>query len=211
LVAYLNDRLAAGEPLYEDSPVVTFDYVYRTYRGANRGKPFLPTRQMSRDVRETLRPMFRWRPYIIRAYFDTELLIAESKGKIAYDFRVFFMGHKGSIEARYTPNKDILLEMLASEMREAFERSEILLDLEAAREDPVLQHKKDMHVMIQDATPEQHGRMLEVRQRLGIDKMGGQDNARCWPQGGHDDGPRMAHCRSASGQKNHDGMGYLNS
>jgi len=183
LVAYLNDRLAAGEPLHGDSPVVAPDYVYRTYRGANRDKPFLPTRRISRDVRETLRPRFGWRPYIMRAYFDTELLIAESKGRIAHDFRVFFMGHKGSIEARYTTNKGILPEVLVSEMREAFGRSEDLLDLEVAREDPVLQQKRDIHGMIQEAAPEQLGRMLEMLQELGIGKMGGQDSAPYQPAG----------------------------
>ncbi|MDI1495879.1 MAG: hypothetical protein K8823_1187 [Cenarchaeum symbiont of Oopsacas minuta] len=44
----------------------------------------------------------------MRAYFDTQLLIAESKGKIAHDIRAFFMGHSGNIEARYTTNKGIL-------------------------------------------------------------------------------------------------------
>lgn len=69
-----------------------------------------------------MRPRFEWRPYVLRAY-DTQLLIAESRGKIAHDFRVFFMGHKGSIEAKYTTNKGILPKSLISEMREAFKRS----------------------------------------------------------------------------------------
>lgn len=71
-----------------------------------------------------------WRPYVLRAYFDTQLLIAESRGKIAHDFRVFFMGHKGSIEAKYTTNKGILPDSLIKEMRNAYSRSEEFLDLE---------------------------------------------------------------------------------
>jgi len=70
------------------------------------------------------------RPYVFRSYFDTQLLIAESRGKIAHDFRAFFMGHKGSIEAKYTTNKGVLPEALINEMREAFKRSEEFLDLE---------------------------------------------------------------------------------
>ncbi|MHB8602818.1 MAG: hypothetical protein ACYC6W_03165 [Nitrosotalea sp.] len=62
--------------------------------------------------------------------FDTQLLISESRGKIAHDFRVFFMGHKGSIEAKYTTNKSILSKLLTDEMREAFRKSQEFLDLE---------------------------------------------------------------------------------
>ncbi|NDF26289.1 MAG: hypothetical protein EB153_01755 [Nitrosopumilaceae archaeon] len=40
------------------------------------------------------------------------------------------MGHKGSMEAKYTTNKGILPDLLVSEMRDAFGRSEEFLDLE---------------------------------------------------------------------------------
>ncbi len=61
---------------------------------------------------------------MLHAYFDTQLLIAEANGKMVHDFRVFFMGHKGGMEARYTTNKGVLPEILAAEMRQAFGRSE---------------------------------------------------------------------------------------
>jgi hypothetical protein len=79
-------------------------------------------------VRDTMRPRFKWRPYVLRAFFDTQLLIAESRGKIAHDFRVFFMGHSGSIEAKYTTNKNILPKALIDEMRNAFAKSQEFLD-----------------------------------------------------------------------------------
>ena len=60
--------------------------------------------------------------------------MAESRGKIAHDFRVFFMGHTGSIEARYTTNKGILPNALVEEMRSAFKRSQEFLDLETNTE-----------------------------------------------------------------------------
>jgi len=81
LLAYLNDRLACGEPLHGDSAVVAPDHTHTLNRGRNARKTFLPTRQISKEIRKTFRPRFQWRPYILRAYFDTELLIAESKGK----------------------------------------------------------------------------------------------------------------------------------
>ena len=79
LVAYLNDRLACGKPLHGNSPVVAPDHRHKLNRGKNNGKTFLPTRQISKEIRNTFRPRFQWRPYVLRAYFDTELLIAESK------------------------------------------------------------------------------------------------------------------------------------
>src|SRR3989454_5898202 len=130
LLTYLNDRLAKGETLDLDSAVIAPDRSYKVYRGKNTGKKFLPTNRITKDIREALRPRFHWRPYVLRAYFDTQLLMAESRGKIAHDFRVFFMGHKGSIEARYTTNKGMLPQTLVNEMRNAFRRSQEFLDLE---------------------------------------------------------------------------------
>jgi hypothetical protein len=92
LLAYLNERLANDEALTAESAVIAPDSAHRYGRGNNGGKRFLPTLQVSKIIRDTLRPRFQWRPYILRAYFDTQLLIAESRGKIAHDFRVFFIG-----------------------------------------------------------------------------------------------------------------------
>ncbi len=64
---------------------------------------------------------------MLRAYFDTQLLLAESKGKLAHDYRVFWMGHKGSMEARYTTNKGRLPMALIDDMREAYARCEPFL------------------------------------------------------------------------------------
>ncbi|MDE0525099.1 MAG: site-specific integrase [Thaumarchaeota archaeon] len=169
LVSYLNDRLSRGEPLHGSSPVVAPDYVYKTGRGNNSEKTFLPTQRVSRIVRQTFGPRFAWRPYILRPYFDTQLLIAESKGKMAHDFRVFFMGHKGTMESRYTTNKGVLPEVLMAEMREAFMRSEEHLDqLDGNRDDEVMQQRLAAQQAIETATPEQLGHILEA---LGAGKM----------------------------------------
>ena len=177
LLAYLNDRLACGKPLHGDSAVIAPDHRHPQNSGKRALRTFVSTPQISKEIRKTFRPRFAWRPYILRAYFDTQLLIAESKGKIAHDFRVFFMGHKGSMEARYTTNKGMLPEMLSLEMRESFARSEEFLDLEdtvAAHADlhALGNHKQEMHDIIQNATPEQVDLMLEALKRAG--KMQGQ-------------------------------------
>ena len=130
-MSYLNDRLSRGEPLHGDSAIVAPDYIYKTSRGYSHSKGFLSTPRLSNLVRDTFRPRFTWRPYALRPYFDTHLLIAESKGKMAHGFRVFFMGHKGTMESRYTTNKGVLPEVLTAEMRESFTRSEEHLDQSA--------------------------------------------------------------------------------
>jgi hypothetical protein len=165
LIAYLNDRLAKGEALNGDSPVIAPNSGYRYGRQSNTGKRFLPSSQISKIIRDALRPRFQWRPYVFRAYFDTQLLIAESRGKIARDFRAFFMGHKGTIESKYTTNKGVLPETLLHEMREAFKRSEEFLDLEIKNEDPILQQKEKIIEAVIQATPE---KMQEILRFLSV-------------------------------------------
>ena len=172
LLAYLNDRLACGEPLHDDSAVIAPDHRHPQNSGRRALRTFVSTPQIGKAIRKTFNPRFSWRPYILRAYFDTQLLIAESKGRIAHDFRVFFMGHKGSMEARYTTSKDMLPEMLTREMREAFVRSEEFLDLkDGAAAHVALQaiqdRKQEMHDIIQNAMPEQLDLMLEALRRAG--------------------------------------------
>lgn len=130
ILAYLNQRMIDGETLSPASPVIAPFAKYKRFRGNNEGRKFLSTAIIERDVRNTMRPRFKWRPYVLRAFFDTQLLIAESRGKIAHDFRVFFMGHKGSIEAKYTTNKSILPKALTDEMYESFRRCQEFLDYE---------------------------------------------------------------------------------
>lgn len=161
-----------GEPLNAESPVISPNTHYRYGRGGNSKKKFLPTVRVSDAIRDNLRPRFKWRPYVFRSYFDMQLLIAEARGKIAHDFRVFFMGHKGSIEAKYTTNKGVLPEALINEMREAFKRSEEFLDLEGQSEDPLIKQKEQIQAAVNKATPEQLGRMQEVLRSLGIGNVG---------------------------------------
>ena len=164
VVAYLNDRLVRGESLHADSPVIAPDHVYKTNRGRNSSKTFLPTQRICNLVRKAFRPRFGWRPYVLRAYFDTQLLIAESKGKIAHDFRVFFMGHKGNMESRYTTNKGRLPDALVDEMRDAFGRSEEYLD--QAGTDSSQEQRMELQRIIEGTTPESLGSMLEALKAL---------------------------------------------
>jgi len=166
LLVYLNDRLLSGEVITPNIPIIAPDHHYHYGRLGNIGKPFLTTKQICRRIREILHPRFEFRPYVFRAYFDTQMLMAESRGKIAHDFRVFFMGHKGSIEAKYTTNKSVLPTSLINEMKEAFKRSEEFLDLEIANEDPLEKQKEEIKANIEKLTPEKLGKVQEMLKHL---------------------------------------------
>ncbi|MGA2625450.1 MAG: site-specific integrase [Candidatus Bathyarchaeia archaeon] len=125
ITAYLNKRLAQNETITSSTPVIAVKpgYELQGKGKRNRGSSFITTRNVSREIREAIRPAFKWRPYVLRAYFDTQMLMAESHGRITHPYRVFFMGHKGDIEARYTTNKGRLPENLIEDMRRTYQES----------------------------------------------------------------------------------------
>jgi site-specific recombinase XerC len=119
---YLEERVKNGEKLTEDSPLLGFDP-----RGLKKNK-FLRTTLVTRDIKEAIRKAgFNWRPYVLRAYFDTNMIIAESKGKISHPYLQFMMGHKGDMEARYSTNKGVLPPDMIEDMRKAYRECEPFL------------------------------------------------------------------------------------
>jgi hypothetical protein len=126
LRAYLEKRLALGEKLDLESPIIAVAPGYEEMGKSptNRGSKFITTQNVSREIREAIRPRFKWRPYVLRAYFDTQLLVAENHGKISHAYRQFFMGHRGDIEARYTTNKGRLPDEVVEDMRTSLKKCE---------------------------------------------------------------------------------------
>jgi len=113
---YLEERMLEGEELTADSSII---------RPKVAKKPFIRSVNIGDMIREAIRKAgFNWRPYVLRAYFDTQLMLAESKGLVIRDYRQFWMGHKGDIENRYTTNKCRLPEDVIEDMREAYRRSQ---------------------------------------------------------------------------------------
>jgi integrase len=113
---YLEERARNGEKLNPNSAVV---------RPKVTGKQFIRTVNVGDMVRSALRRAgCSWRPYVLRSYFDTQLMLAESKGLVLRDYRMFWMGHKGDIESRYTVAKHRLPESVVEDMREAYKRSQ---------------------------------------------------------------------------------------
>jgi hypothetical protein len=119
LKEYLEERMRAGEELSNRSSIV---------RPKTAAKQFISTTNIGDVIRKAIRKAgFTWRPYVLRSYFDTQLMLAESKGHLLRDYRTLWMGHKGDIEHTYTTNKGKLPPHIIDDMREAYGRSQEFL------------------------------------------------------------------------------------
>ncbi|MDA8054904.1 MAG: site-specific integrase [Thermoplasmatales archaeon] len=113
---YLEERMKKGEKLNSDSPLIQLDL------RAKKTHSFMRTMLVTRDIREAIvSSNLDMRPYVMRAYFATQLDIAESKGIISHPWRMFIMGHKGDIESRYSTNKRLSPEMV-EQIREVYKK-----------------------------------------------------------------------------------------
>lgn len=180
LQGYVRERIANGEKIDSDSPVVTVLKGYRIDRKKRsthdqqqqRKTFFLATNTISNNIRAAFGIIIKERPYILRAYFDTQLLLAESKGKITHAYRQFFMGHKGDIEAKYTTNKHRLPEHLVTDMKEAYERSQgFLTPFESSSETTDERSKKELFLEMWKEQAKLYGidpmKMKIEKQRVG--------------------------------------------
>jgi len=123
---YLDERIAEGEELTLKSPLVTPKL---------KMKSFIRSNNVGDNIRSALRSAgLEWRPYVLRPYFDTQLMLAESKGLVLRDYRAFWMGPKGDIENRYTINKGRLPESVLDDMRTSYERSQEFLQTKGSNE-----------------------------------------------------------------------------
>lgn len=139
-----------GEQLCSESSVIKPRHVR---------KQFIRTTNIGDKIRDAIRAGgFSWRPYVLRCYFDSQMLLAESKRLIIRDYRVFWMGHKGDIEHEYTLNKGVLSTDLLEDMREAYRKSQQLLVTEGftrtSEDDIKVAFKKEL-LIISGYTKEQ--------------------------------------------------------
>ena len=122
---YLIERIRSGETLTPESGIIT------AAKLGSRGKQHITAVNVGDLMRNAIRNAgFTWRPYVLRAYFDSRLLLAQDERLIQRDYRAFFMGHVGDIEHRYTLNKGRLSEDLIESMRSAYEKSSKFLETE---------------------------------------------------------------------------------
>lgn len=116
---YLEERIRSGESLSKRSSIL---------KPKTAAKSFISTTNIGDIIRKAIRKAgFAWRPYVLRSYFDTQLMLAESKGYVLRDYRTLWMGHKGDIEHIYTTNKGRLPPHILDDMREAYRKGQEFL------------------------------------------------------------------------------------
>ncbi len=125
---YLEKRADGGERLTPESPVVRcapgYESLGKREGARNRGSPFVGTTKVRGDVKAAMqRAGYAGRPYVLRRYFETQLLNASWKGLVPRDWVTFWSGHKGDIEHLYVLAKG-LPDGLVEEMREAYAKAE---------------------------------------------------------------------------------------
>jgi len=113
---YFDWRTRKGEKLHTRSPIITPNLT-------NLMGQHIRTINIGDLIRKPFRAAgFDWRPYVLRRYFDTRMMIAESDGLIIRDYRTFWMGHKGDIEHTYTVNKALSKDVI-EKMRDSYARA----------------------------------------------------------------------------------------
>ena len=126
LKIYIEGRIEQGETIRSESPIIT-----PAKQGIRANVHFITTTNIGDLIRNTIRRSgLRQRPYVLRKYFDTQLLQAESKTNMKRDYRVFWMGHTGDMEHEYTLNHGILPETVIEDMREQYSRASRFLETE---------------------------------------------------------------------------------
>ena len=142
---YLEDRARLGEELGPESAIITVSkYNNRTEKsGDSRFKKPRGGHITTTNVRDIIRwnmreSGFGWRPYVLRRYFDTRLMLGEADGLVMRDWRTFWMGHVGDIEFVYTLRKGLDEETI-EKMRNAYLKgaNRYLCTSEGAREEDV--------------------------------------------------------------------------
>ncbi|MHB1435651.1 MAG: hypothetical protein ACYCPN_06590 [Thermoplasmata archaeon] len=135
LEQYLAERRRRGEPLGSQSPVVAPGLLRgcaaRSRRAAAFGRGFLTPKSVTREIHHGLAAVcpdgVTWRPYVLRAYCATRLLLAEGRGWISRDLREAILGHSGGVAARYHVGKRWGPELL-EEARLQYRRAARLLE-----------------------------------------------------------------------------------
>lgn len=119
---YLEERIRNGESPTPETPLIGYE------RSKRSGDEFLSTRKITHYIRTSMRDAgVHKRPYVLRAYAETQLIIAESKGKISHPYLQFIAGHKGDIESRYSTNKGRLPPNMIEDMRVQYKACEPFL------------------------------------------------------------------------------------
>jgi hypothetical protein len=122
ILSYLGERQAAGEELTAASPLVALSSLgARNTEGKGPGS-FVTTKSVVMGIRKALQSVcpegVRWRPYVLRSYCSTQLLI----GRMDHDTREAILGHDLGVSGRYNLRKR-LVDHVIEAMRTEYERA----------------------------------------------------------------------------------------
>jgi hypothetical protein len=122
ILLYLGERQATGEELTAASPLVALSSLgTRNTEGKGPGS-FVTTKSVVMGIRKALQSVcpegVRWRPYVLRSYCWTQLLI----GRMDHDTREAILGHDLGVSGRYHLRKH-LADHVIEAMRTEYERA----------------------------------------------------------------------------------------
>ncbi len=125
VLTYLNERNLSGEDLTGDSPLLT-----KSKFNLRKGGPFLTRTKVSELIRKAIRTAgYENRPYDLRPYFASRMLMAQDERLVQRDYRTFWMGHKGDIEHTYTTARKLPEDQIEA-MRKSYEKALRFLETE---------------------------------------------------------------------------------
>ena len=120
--SYLGERQALGEKLAPTSPLVALSSLGARNTRTKGAGSFVTTKSVVYDLRKALRSVcpegVRWRPYVLRSYCSTQLLI----GRMDHDTREAILGHDLGVSGRYNLRKR-LADHVVEAMRSEYERA----------------------------------------------------------------------------------------
>ncbi len=173
LKLYIEERIKEGEAITPESPIIT-----PSKKAIRITTPFIVTTNIGDLIRNTIRRSgLSQRPYVLRKYFDTQLLQAESKTGLKRDYRVFWMGHIGDMEHEYTLNHGILPDAVIEDMRTQYAKASKFLETEehGIKEEDVARQIREFAIMFYETNSGVKLSDTEKEELMGLDMTELQD------------------------------------
>ena len=122
ILSYLGDRKAVGEKMTPTTPLLALSSLGARNTVTKDAGSFVTTKSVVYELRKALRSVcpegVRWRPYVLRSYCSTQLLI----GRMDHDTREAILGHDLGVSGRYNLRKR-LADHVVEAMRTEYERA----------------------------------------------------------------------------------------
>jgi hypothetical protein len=129
IVRYLSERTKRGEKLRPELALFAPrpKAPHAQERKAEDGVAFIAEKGLGNELRRVLRRAqpdgVRWRPYVLRSFASSQLMLAGNAGLITRDTREFLLGHSADIERRYNLGKGRVRSDIEDEIAEMYVRA----------------------------------------------------------------------------------------